>query len=88
MPKKGTKWVRTLHICCFTTHQGEGVDRNGKRWRWDFSEMFGPTFLDHRGEPLTRQPMSERHPAWAPFNAWLAQQTDLGKHHTCCAVDR
>lgn len=45
----------------------------GKRtWRWEFHHYLGPTFLDHRGEPLKRQP-GERSPVWPVFNAWLAE---------------
>ena len=37
-----------------------------------FSERFGPWMTDRLGDPLKKQPISERHPFWAPFEAWLA----------------
>lgn len=69
--RKGKKYVPRLCICCLPTDMGEGFDRNGRLWRWEFSEMFGPLFVDKRGGPLKVQPMDERHPAWVPFEEWL-----------------
>lgn len=79
-PKKGTKWVPRLCICCLPTDFGEGVDRNGRLWRWEFSEMFGPLFVDKKGDPLRVQPISEKHAAWQPFEHWLADRL------TCKAI--
>ncbi len=42
----------------------------GKEWRFEFSEMFGPSLLTKNGEVAVRQPLDERHPFWAPFNRW------------------
>lgn len=70
--QKGKRYVPRLHICTFTTHTAEGMDRNGRLWRWDFSPEFGPLFLDHKGVPLKVQPIAEKHPAWVPFNEWHA----------------
>jgi len=49
---------------------GKGDDKHGKVWRWEFTSLFGPLFVDKKGEPLKRQPISSRHPAWKPFEAW------------------
>lgn len=56
--------------CCGRRETGEGRDRNGKLWRWEFSPYFGPLFLRADGEPLARQPIAETHPAWEPFMRW------------------
>ena len=43
-----------------------------RRWWFEFSEMFGPVLLRPSDlEPATVQPVSERDPFWAPFNAWM-----------------
>lgn len=62
-----------VRICCFNTSSGEGVDRNGRTWRWDFSPQFGPVFIDKHGRPLKAQPVSENHVVWPVFNAWYAK---------------
>lgn len=60
-----------IRLCTMTPEAGEGMDRNGRMWRWHFGENVGPLFVDHRGEPLEVQPIKENHPAWEPFNKWL-----------------
>jgi len=72
------KRVDVVHICNMSPHHGEGVDRNGKLWRWDFGYMVGPTFVNKSGEPLKNQPMTESHPAWEPFERWLAEYHPKG----------
>jgi hypothetical protein len=44
----------------------------GKTVYFTFSDRFGPFLTDKDGEDLARQPVSDRHPFWEPFNAWLA----------------
>ena len=56
--------------CSHGQWNGEGKDKNGKVWTWEFNPMFGPMFVKKDGEPMARQPM-EKHPAWGPFEAWL-----------------
>ena len=42
-----------------------------RRWWFEFSERFGPLVLRASDlQPADRQPVSERDPFWAPFNAW------------------
>lgn len=67
-----------IRICNLSPHYGQGKDRYGKLWRWDFGEHVGPTFLKKNGEPLERQPTEEKHPAWEPFNKWLAEKFKKG----------
>ena len=43
----------------------------GKVWRFEFSEMFGPSLLTKENEVAVRQPMREDHPFWEAFNAWM-----------------
>ncbi len=47
---------------------------NGKTYYFEFSWMFGPTLTDRKGNISKVQPMSENHPFWKPFNAWLEKQ--------------
>jgi len=43
-----------------------------RRWFFEFSEMFGPTWLREKDmEPSDRQPVSETDAFWWPFNAWM-----------------
>lgn len=71
-----------VRICNLSPHSGEGFDRNGKLWRWDFGEYVGPTFVNQDGTPIKNQPMKETHPAWEPFNRWLAERKP--KSNKCC----
>ena len=56
--------------CSHSIWLGEGKDKNGKVWRWEFNSRFGPTFLRKDLEPLVNQPIEEDHPAWEPFEKW------------------
>lgn len=58
-----------VRICSFHDADGDGVDYNGRTWRWEFSRLFGPLFVDQRGSPLRVQP-GERSPAWKVFERW------------------
>jgi hypothetical protein len=54
-----------VHICNFTTV--ENIQRG--RYRFDFSEMFGPLFIRASGEPLKNQPQPGSR-AWVAFEDW------------------
>ncbi|MCK4815860.1 hypothetical protein KA005_08820, partial [bacterium] len=58
--------------CSHAIYLGEGKDRNGKVWRWEFkpSAHSGPLFTRKNGEPLKNQPIASWHRAWEPFEAW------------------
>lgn len=65
-----------VRVCCF--HDADGESRCG-RWRWEFSKMFGPTFVRKNGEPLKnqpepREPPRHQHPAWVAFEEWLSER--------------
>lgn len=63
-----------VRICYFCEAIGEGVDINGRVWRWEFGRQFGPVFIDKRnGDPLDVQP-AEKSPAWPVFEHWLAER--------------
>ena len=47
----------------------EGRDKRGRWVRFEFSEMYGPLFLDADGEPLPVQP-GIRSAAWGLFEEW------------------
>jgi hypothetical protein len=69
-----------VRLCSFTTVP----DVQRGRWRWEFSEQFGPTFLGQNGDPLKNQP-GDRSPAWAEFEKWFreyrAQHPRTGAEH-------
>lgn len=62
------KHLPGLILTSFTDAQGEAIV-NGKTIRWEFSDMFGPTFVDSEGEPLEKQP-GVRSAAWKAFEVW------------------
>jgi hypothetical protein len=62
-------------ICSFYEATGECLIGN-RTWRWEFSSMFGPLFVDGRGVPLKDQQLSERHPVWPHFEAWLKKHRE------------
>lgn len=63
-----------VRLCYFGEAIGEGVDINGRMWRWEFSKQFGPVFVDKtHGDPLYVQP-AENSPAWPVFELWLAER--------------
>lgn len=53
------------------------VTAGGKRYYFEFSEMFGPSLTDREGNILKRQPMSANHPFWKPFEVWNQQRISL-----------
>lgn len=55
--------------CSHYMREAEGVDKNGKTWRWEFHNYCGPVFLRKDGQPLKRHP-GEHSPAWDVFNKW------------------
>lgn len=59
--------------CSHALFFGEGKDKNGKLWRWEFNLYHGPLFLRKDKEPLVNQPAREDHPAWKPFEAWYSK---------------
>jgi hypothetical protein len=42
---------------------------NGIRWNFEFSPMFGPTFIRLDGAPKANQP-KEKNPVWDEFKKW------------------
>lgn len=66
-----------IRICSFVDTVAE-VSDGRRNYRFEFSRMFGPTLIDKRGNVLKNQPVSESHPFWRPFNAWLEQYNATG----------
>ncbi len=57
---------------CFVDYadgEGEAVV-NGRKWRWEFHDFCGPSFLKKNGDPRDCQP-GEKHPVWKAFNKWF-----------------
>ena len=69
VPGKDPRCQRCSHASYF----GEGLDGCGRTWRWEFSPLFGPTFLRKDDYPLKRQPDRPLHPAWLVFNKWYEE---------------
>jgi len=49
------------------------IRQDKRRWYFEFSEMFGPVWLERKGrhfDPSDKQPVSERDPFWSPFTRW------------------
>jgi len=47
------------------------IRHKGRKWLFEFSEMFGPSLLRRDGWTVSdRQPLTETHPFWAAFEAW------------------
>ena len=65
--------------CSFVDCIGEGAYK-GKLYRWEFSEMFGPTFLRKDGEFLKNQPGPKSY-AWKAFEEWLNEMHQKRKVH-------
>jgi hypothetical protein len=60
--------------------RGPLLIRDGARsWWFEFSDRFGPQILSARWphNPIARQPATEAHPFWAPFERWMK----AGKKH-------
>lgn len=53
------------------------LEHEGRSWRFEFSEQFGPSLVDDQGEILSRQPTSPHHPFFGPFHQWLWQGQQL-----------
>lgn len=59
--------------CCNADNGVHSVVVKGKTVYFTYSRRFGPLVTDAIGDPLKKQPISEKHPFWGPFNAWLAR---------------
>lgn len=59
--------------CCGGGSRTEAeVVVRGRKVRFEFTQRFGPVVLDRYGDPKEKQPITENHPFWKPFNTWLA----------------
>lgn len=64
-----------MHICSFTRFSGLTIEINGKSYRFDFSDQFGPALVGKRGELLQggRAVPGQRSPFWRAFMWWSTQ---------------
>ena len=61
------------NFCLDTWGAGPFVlEHNGKAWRFEDSDRFGPVWIRKDGVPSERQP-TERSPFWRPYYAWRDQ---------------
>jgi hypothetical protein len=63
--------------CSHSIYFGEGKDKNGKVWKWEFNSRFGPVFLKKDGQPLKNQP-SEKNTIWPVFEKWHKNKKWIG----------
>jgi hypothetical protein len=68
-----------VRVCCLA--DGEGQSKDG-RWRWEFHEYLGPTFVTKDGK--MRKCPGERHPVWREFESWL-KEYDAAKRKAACS---
>lgn len=59
------------YTCPHAMFYGSGEDSNGTHWKWEFSPVHGPLFVDEENSPLENQPRHHSHPAWEPFTRWI-----------------
>jgi hypothetical protein len=69
--------MNRICIDTFIDAEDSVVTAGGKRYYFEFHEMFGPTLTDKKGNVLKRQPMNANHPFWKPFEAWNQQRSKL-----------
>ena len=62
--------------CSFAKAVGVEYEYRGKVYRWDFSEMFGPLWIDEEGEPLAEQYRHHACACWKAFYKWLGEWRD------------
>jgi hypothetical protein len=62
------KYVPAVHICSFVSV----ADVKRGRYRFDFSDRFGPLFVRANGEPLKNQPQPGS-AAWSAFESWYEE---------------
>lgn len=62
------------------------IEVNGKRYRFEDSDRFGPTLLTKRGDPCVRQPM-EGHPFWRGYTPWRWQGRRVAEDGVTCIFD-
>lgn len=48
------------------------IEVNGKTYRFEDSDRFGPSFIKKNGDIAVHQP-GERHPFWGAYEAWRKQ---------------
>lgn len=69
-----------IFIDIFIDAEGEAVVR-GRKWKWEFHEYMGPTWISpSTGEPLRRWP-GEKHPVWNEFEKWLKQYQEAKRQN-------
>lgn len=56
--------------CSFAKYAGIEHEFRGKIYRWDFSLMFGPLWLDENFEPLEEQLKHHACNCWKAFEEW------------------
>jgi hypothetical protein len=56
---------------------------NGKSYRFEDSDRFGPALVNRRGDPLANPWPSERSPFWRAHRIWLRQGRRLKDEINC-----
>ena len=55
--------------CLHAFYKGEGTDKDGNLWRWEYRPQFGAVFVIKAGKHSKFQP-PEGDPAWELFEKW------------------
>jgi len=71
-----------MRICSFSDPQDYRITVAGKVFRFDFSQRFGPLFVDANGRELSRQPGPKRE-VWKAVTYWLRQGKRVGEDGLC-----
>lgn len=64
--------------CIVTVSDGYGeAVINGIKWRWDWHNYCGPTFVNKDGSDRKRMP-GENHPVWKAIQKWERKRAKKG----------
>lgn len=69
-----------IHICSFVDEFVE-YEYKGRTYRWEFSSMFGPLFVNQDWEPRKHQPVGPRGKHWEAFCDWWDKATNENKRN-------
>lgn len=66
-------WSMIPHICTFSEPEDYRITDGKRVWFFDWSERFGPSLTNGKGDILANPCPSERSPFWRCLNLWARQ---------------
>lgn len=60
------------------------IEANGKRYRFEDSDQFGPALVDRRGDPIKNPWPNETSPFWPAHTAWVKGGRKLADDGVTC----